>query len=106
MNHSADEYVKTGGFHHTNTVESFFALLKHAPCTAIFTTFQRLICIGICLKPILNTTIGTFPMQSAARNCCAARRASGFCIDSVTKPRTIKQKARAFLRWRACRESE
>jgi ISXO2 transposase-like protein len=30
VNHSADEYVKTGGFHHTNTVESFFALLKRA----------------------------------------------------------------------------
>lgn len=28
VNHSADEYVRTGGFHHTNTVESFFALLK------------------------------------------------------------------------------
>ena len=25
VNHSANEYVRTGGFHHTNTVESFFA---------------------------------------------------------------------------------
>ena len=24
VNHSAEEYVKTGGFHHTNTVEGFF----------------------------------------------------------------------------------
>ena len=30
VNHSADEYVKTGGFHHTNTVESFFAILKRS----------------------------------------------------------------------------
>jgi transposase-like protein len=30
VNHSADEYVRTGGFHHTNSVESFFALLKRA----------------------------------------------------------------------------
>ncbi len=30
VNHSTDEYVRTGGFHHTNTVESFFALLKRA----------------------------------------------------------------------------
>jgi transposase-like protein len=30
VNHSADEYVRTGGFHHTNTVESFFSLLKRA----------------------------------------------------------------------------
>src|SRR3954453_8767579 len=30
VNHSADENVRTGGFHHTNTVESFFAILKRA----------------------------------------------------------------------------
>jgi hypothetical protein len=30
VNHSADEHVRTGGFHHTNTVESFFALFKRA----------------------------------------------------------------------------
>jgi len=30
VNHSADEYVRTGGFHHTNTVEGFFSLLKRA----------------------------------------------------------------------------
>jgi transposase-like protein len=30
VNHSAEEYVRTGGFHHTNTVESFFALFKRA----------------------------------------------------------------------------
>jgi hypothetical protein len=30
VNHSAKEYVRTGGFHHTNTAESFFALLKRA----------------------------------------------------------------------------
>jgi transposase-like protein len=28
VNHSADEYVRLGGFIHTNTVESYFALLK------------------------------------------------------------------------------
>ncbi len=30
VNHSADEYVRTAGFHHTNTVEGFFSLLKRA----------------------------------------------------------------------------
>jgi transposase-like protein len=30
VNHSAKEYVRTGGFHHTNTAESFFALFKRA----------------------------------------------------------------------------
>jgi transposase-like protein len=28
VNHSADEYVRLGGFIHTNTIESFFALIK------------------------------------------------------------------------------
>ena len=30
VNHSANEYVRTGGFHHTNTAESFFAIFKRA----------------------------------------------------------------------------
>jgi transposase-like protein len=28
VNHSIEEYVRTGGFHHTNTIESYFAILK------------------------------------------------------------------------------
>lgn len=28
VSHSVEEYVRTGGFHHPNTVESFFAILK------------------------------------------------------------------------------
>ena len=28
VNHSADEYVRLGGFAHSNSVESFFAILK------------------------------------------------------------------------------
>jgi transposase-like protein len=28
VNHSADQYVRQGGFTHTNTIESFFALIK------------------------------------------------------------------------------
>lgn len=28
VNHSIEEYVRTGGFHHTNTVENYFSLLK------------------------------------------------------------------------------
>src|SRR5438552_7796625 len=30
VNHSADEYVRTGGFHHTNTAEGFIGLFKRA----------------------------------------------------------------------------
>ncbi|HEX4111893.1 MAG TPA: IS1595 family transposase, partial [Stellaceae bacterium] len=28
VNHSAGEYVRTGGFHHTNTIENYFSILK------------------------------------------------------------------------------
>jgi transposase-like protein len=38
VNHGAEEYVKTGGFHHTNTVESHFALLKRG----VFGTFHNI----------------------------------------------------------------
>jgi len=38
VNHSAEEYVKTGGFHHTNTVESHFALLKRG----VYGTFHNI----------------------------------------------------------------
>ena len=38
VNHSAEEYVRTGGFHHTNTVESHFALLKRG----VYGTFHNI----------------------------------------------------------------
>ncbi len=38
VNHSADEYVTTGGFKHTNTVESHFSLLKRG----IYGTFHSI----------------------------------------------------------------
>jgi hypothetical protein len=38
VNHSTEEYVKTGGFAHTNTVESHFALLKRG----VFGTFHNI----------------------------------------------------------------
>lgn len=38
VNHSAEEYVKTGGFHHANTAESRNALLKRG----IYGTFHHI----------------------------------------------------------------
>ena len=38
MNHSADEYVRLGGYVHTNTVESHFALIKRG----IYGTYHSL----------------------------------------------------------------
>jgi hypothetical protein len=45
-------------------------------------------------------------MQRVPMRCYVAPRASAFSIVSLTAPRTLKQKARAFLRWRAKHESE
>ena len=38
VNHSAEEYVRTGGFHHTNTVESHFVLLMRC----VYGTFHNI----------------------------------------------------------------
>jgi transposase-like protein len=38
VNHSANEYVRLGGFAHTNTVESYFALLKRG----VYGTFHNI----------------------------------------------------------------
>jgi transposase-like protein len=38
VNHGEEEYVRTGGFHHTNTVESHFALLERG----IYGTFHNI----------------------------------------------------------------
>ena len=44
--------------------------------------------------------------RNGLRSSWPAHRASGFSTDSLTKPRTVKQHLRAFLRWRASQESE
>jgi transposase-like protein len=38
VNHSADEYVRLGGFVHTNTIESYFAILKRG----VYGTFHSI----------------------------------------------------------------
>ncbi len=38
VNHSADEYVRLGGFIHTNTIESYFAILKRG----VYGTFHSI----------------------------------------------------------------
>jgi hypothetical protein len=45
-------------------------------------------------------------MLTALPRCCAEPKASGFSIDSLTKPITPKKKTRVSSRWRASRETE
>ena len=105
VNHSAEEYVRLGGFAHTNTVESHFALLKRG----VYGTFHNI------SEAHLRRYLAEFDFRANTRDmtegngqlpCSPEPRASGSCTDSLTKPRTAKQRLRAFLRWRACRESE
>jgi hypothetical protein len=93
VNHSADEYVRTGGFHHTNTVEGFIGLFKRAPFTASSTTSAKCICTAISRKPISSTT--TDPRSDTMTwivppLCYAVPRARDFCTDSLTKCRGTK----------------
>ena len=98
--------MRLGGFAHTNTVESHFALLKRG----VYGTFHNI--SEAHLSPLSRRV--RFPRQhprhdgrgAGSRVARRGARASGSCIDSLTKPRTAKQRLRAFLRWRACRESE
>ena len=58
VNHSAEEYVQTDGFHHTNTVKSHFALLS-AACSGRSTTSARRTCIATSPSSISAPTPAT-----------------------------------------------
>ena len=97
VNHSADEYARTGGFHHTKTVESFFALLKRA-IYGTSTVCARRIFTATSPNSISGTTAAASQMQNALTICCAAQRASGLCIDSLTQSpnrRRLRERTRS-----------
>jgi transposase-like protein len=41
VNHSKGEYVRTGGFHHTNTIENYFSILKRGITGTYFHVSQQ-----------------------------------------------------------------
>ncbi len=101
VNHSADEYVRTGGFHHTNTVELFFALFKRA----VYGQFHHVsgsapasLPRGSGLQVQQSGRARGSMTRSVRTRCYAGPRTSGSITDSLTKPRTPKQHLRAFLR--------
>ena len=82
-----------------NTVESNFALQKRG----VYGTFHSI------SEAHLHRYLAEFDFRANTRKLTdaergaallAAPRASGCSINSLTKPRTAKQMARAFLRWR------
>jgi transposase-like protein len=91
VDHSAEEYVRLGGFAHTNTVESHFALLKRG----VYGTFHNI------SEAHLHRYLAEFDFRANTRDmtdaersalCSLAPRENGSCTDSLTKPRTTKRK--------------
>jgi transposase-like protein len=66
VNHSAEEYVKTGGFHHTNTVESHFALFKRG----VYGTFHNI------SEAHLSRYLAEFDFRANTRDLSDAERAA------------------------------
>jgi hypothetical protein len=99
--HGTVRHTRTGGFHHTNTVESFFALLKRG----IYGNFHHVSEAHLhryLAEFDFATTTAICLTQTARLICCAAQRASGFCIDSLTDSRVPR--CGKFLDFRHNRE--
>ena len=75
VNHSAGEYVKTGGFHHTNTVESHFALLKRG----IYGTFHNI------SEAHLDRYLAEFDFRANTRGMSDAERAAALLAGAKGK---------------------
>ena len=99
VNHSANEYARLGGFAHINTAECRFSLMKRA----VFGTHHSI--SEAHLPRYLSEwdyKWNTRKMTDSGTCGFAVKGAEGkrLRIDSLVKPRTLKQKARSFMRWR------
>jgi hypothetical protein len=81
VNHSAEEYVKTGGFHHTNTVESHFALLKRG----VFGTFHSI------SEAHLHLYLNEFDFRANTRHLSDAERAAALLASAKGKRLLYRQ---------------
>jgi transposase-like protein len=81
VNHSAGEYVRTGGFHHTNTVESHFALLKRG----VFGTFHNV------SEAHLHLYLNEFDFRANTREMTDAERAAALLAGARGKRLLYRQ---------------
>jgi transposase-like protein len=81
VNHSAEEYVKTGGFHHTNTVESHFALLKRG----VFGTFHNI------SEAHLSRYLAEFDFRANTRDMTDGERAAALLAAAKGKRLLYRQ---------------
>ena len=99
VNHSASEYVRLGGFAHINTAECRFSLMKRA----VFGTHHSI------SEAHLSRYLAEWGFKWNTRKTSDGERAAFIAkgiegkrltYRRIVKPRTLKQKAFAFLRWR------
>jgi transposase-like protein len=81
VNHSAEEYVHTGGFAHTNTVESHFALLKRG----IYGTFHNV------SEAHLSRYLAEFDFRANTRDMSDADRAALWLASAQGKRLLYRQ---------------
>ena len=85
VNHSAGEYTRTGGFHHTNTVESHFALLKRG----VYGTFHNL------SEAHLGRYLVEFDFRANTRHLTDAERSDAILTGAKGKRLMYRQPASA-----------
>jgi transposase-like protein len=81
VNHSAGEYVKTGGVHHTNTVESHFALIKRG----VYGTFHNI------SEAHLGRYLAEFDFRANTRDMTDGERAAALLAASKGKRLLYRQ---------------
>lgn len=81
VNHSAEEYVRTGGFHHTNTVESHFALLKRG----VYGTFHSI------SEAHLHLYLAEFDFRANTRDMSDGERAAALLANAKGKRLLYRQ---------------
>jgi transposase-like protein len=81
VNHSAEEYVRLGGFMHTNTVEGFFALLKRG----VFGQFHNI------SEAHLHRYLAEFDFRHNHRDLTDAERADELIKGAAGKRLTYRQ---------------
>ena len=81
VNHSAEEYVHTGGFAHTNTVESHFALIKRA----VFGTYHNI------SEAHLSRYLAEFDFRANTRHMTDGERAAALLAGAKGKRLLYRQ---------------
>ena len=101
MNHSANEYVRLGGFVHVNSAENYFSIFKRG----VIGTYHHIseqhldrYLAEFDFRYNNRSGLGVKDGESAAK---ALKGIEGKRLTYRISDKAIKQKARAFLKWRS-----